>query len=164
MRRQPPVAILAIFGLFVVSSLLLTVPVFAHHGFQFGFDGTKYIYITGVLTKVEWGNPHIYFNVDSKMSPQAPTVPDPSGKVTAWRFEGSSVSLVQRTGTRRADLMDNIGKTVLVRACPGKEGQAIGAAEIVKLADNREIVVGRKRYYGEGSAGNPANQDKDDKN
>jgi hypothetical protein len=60
--------------------------------------------------------------------------------------------------------MDNIGKTVMVRACPGKEVLAIGAAEIIKLPDNREIVVGRKRYYGEGPAGNSANQDKDDKN
>ena len=161
MRRHPPVATLAILGFVVVSSFLLAIPASAHHGFQFGFDGTKYIYITGVLTKVEWGNPHIYFNVDSKMAPQAPSVADPSGKVTTWRFEGSSVSLVQRTGTKRADLVDNIGKTVMVRACPGKEVLPIGAAEIIKLSDNREIVVGRKRYYGEG---NPANQDKDDKN
>jgi hypothetical protein len=164
MRRHPPVATLAILGFVVVSSFLLAIPASAHHGFQFGFDGTKYIYITGVLTKVEWGNPHIYFNVDSKMAPQAPSVADPSGKVTTWRFEGSSVSLVQRTGTKRADLVDNIGKTVMVRACPGKEVLPIGAAEIIKLSDNREIVVGRKRYYGEGSAGSAANQDKDDKN
>lgn len=161
MRRSLPVSIGANLCLLVVSSLLLAIPVFAHHGFQFEFDGSKYVYITGVLTKVEWENPHIYFNVDSKMSPQAPTVPDPNGKVTSWRFEGSSVSLVQRTGTRRADLVDNIGKVVTVRACPGKDNTlAKGAAEIVKVPDGREIVVGRKRFYGEGPA--PADdKDKD---
>src|SRR5438309_4826167 len=147
MRRQLPAALLMNLSLLVVSSLLLAIPVFAHHGFQFEFDGSKYIYITGTLTKVEWENPHIYFNVESKMSPDNPTVPDPNGKVTSWRFEGSSVSLVQRTGTRRADLVDSIGKTVTVRACPGKGGLATGAAETVKVADGREVVVGRTRYY-----------------
>jgi uncharacterized protein DUF6152 len=159
MRRQLPVAIVANLSLLVVSSLLFTVPVFAHHGFQFEFDGSKYIYITGTLTKVEWENPHIYFNVESKASPDNPAAQDPSGKVTNWRFEGSSVSLVQRTGTRRADLVDSIGKTVTVRACPGKGGLAKGAAETVKVAEDREVVVGRKRYYGEDPA--PADIDKD---
>jgi hypothetical protein len=108
---------------------------------------------------VEWENPHIYFNVESKASPEDPSASDPAGKVTSWRFEGSSVSLVQRTGTRRADLVDSIGKTVTVRACPGKGALPKGAAETVKLTDDREIVVGRKRYYGEGPA--PADIDKD---
>ncbi len=159
MRRQLPVALLLNLCLLVISSLLLTVPVFAHHGFQFEFDGSKYIYITGTLTKVEWENPHIYFNVESKASPENPANSDPSGKVTNWRFEGSSVSLVQRTGTRRADLVDSIGKTVTVRACPGKGALAKGAAETVKVSDDKEVVVGRKRYYGEGPA--PADIDKD---
>jgi hypothetical protein len=159
MRRSLPVAIAVNLSLLVVSSLLLAIPVFAHHGFQFEFDGSKYIYITGVLTKVEWENPHIYFNVESKASPQDPTAADPSGKVTSWRFEGSSVSLVQRTGTRRTDLVDSIGKTVTVRACPGKGALPKGAAETVKLTDDREVVVGRKRFYGEGPA--PADIDKD---
>lgn len=159
MKRHFPVTLAVNLSLLVVSALLLAIPVFAHHGFQFEFDGSKYIYITGTLTKVEWENPHIYFNVESKMSPDNPTAPDPTGKVTSWRFEGSSVSLVQRTGTRRADLVDSIGKTVTVRACPGKGGLAKGAAETVKVAEDREVVVGRKRYYGEGPV--PTDIDKD---
>ena len=157
MRR--PSLMLVNLSLLSVSTVLLAIPVLAHHGFQFEFDGSKYIYITGTLTKVEWENPHIYFNVESKASLDNPRVPDPEGKITSWRFEGSSVSLVQRTGTRRADLVDNIGKAVTVRACPGKGALAKGAAETVKLADDREIVVGRKRYYGEGPV--PGDIDKD---
>ena len=162
MKGRLPAAVLVNLSLLVASAVFLAIPVFAHHGFQFEFDGTKYIYITGVLTKVEWENPHLYFNVESKMSPQNPTVSDSEGKVTTWRFEGSSVSLIQRTGTRRADLVDYIGKTVTVRATPGKGGIAKGAAETVKLPDDREIVVGRKRYYGSGPA--PADIDKDNEN
>src|SRR5260370_8917011 len=62
MRRQLPVAIVANLSLLMVSSLLLAIPVFAHHGFQFKFDGSKYVYITGTLTKAECKNPHINFN------------------------------------------------------------------------------------------------------
>jgi Family of unknown function (DUF6152) len=146
MKRQ---LTLAVFSFFVVSFVLLTLPAFAHHGFEFEYDGSKYVTTTGVLTKVEWENPHIYFNVDVK---------DADGKVTAWRFEGSSVTLVRRTGVERADLVDNIGKTITVNACPAKNGLPRGAAETVKLPDGREIVVARKRYFGDGSK--PAN-DKD---
>jgi hypothetical protein len=133
------------FGGLVLSVVSLGVPLYAHHGFEFEYDASKYVTVTGVLTKVDWENPHIYFNVDAT---------DADGKVNSWRFEGSSVAIVQRTGTTRADLVNNIGKTVTVGAVPGKGKTSLsrGAAEKVKLADGREIVVARQRYYGEGSA------------
>jgi len=130
------------FGFFVLSSVLLVLPAFAHHGFQYEYDGNKYVTVTGVLTKIEWENPHIYFNLDVK---------DADGKVTSWRFEGSSVTLVKRTGVNRSDFADNIGKTVSVNGCPALGGQPRVAAETVKLPDGREIVVARKRYFGDGS-------------
>ena len=134
---------LMVFSFLVLGVISSDVPVYAHHGFEFEYDASKYITVTGVLTKVDWENPHIYFNVD---------VTDADGKVTSWRFEGSSVAIVQRTGTKRSDLVDNIGKTVIVGAVPGKGKNSLskGAAEKVKLADGKEIVVARQRYYGEG--------------
>ena len=139
MRRMLPVALLAAF-----SFLTLAVPVFAHHGFQAEFDAGKLIYVTGTLTKIEWENPHIYFWMDAK---------DDNGKVTSWQFEGASPNVVKRTGTQRQDLLANIGKTVTVRACPGKDGTPKGAAETVKVSDGRELVIGGKRYSGEGKGG-----------
>src|SRR4029077_5159926 len=102
---------LIFFVFFVLSIVSLSAPVYAHHGFEFEYDASKYVTVTGVLTKVDWENPHIYFNVDAT---------DADGKVTSWRFEGSSVAIVQRTGTTRSDLVNNIGKTVTVGAVPGK--------------------------------------------
>jgi hypothetical protein len=139
MKRQLP---LAGFGLFALSTVLLVLPAFAHHGFQYEYDGNKYVTVTGVLTKIEWENPHIYFNVD---------VTDVDGKVTSWRFEGSSVTLVKRTGVSRSDFADNIGKTISVNGCPALGGLPRVAAETVKLPDGRQIVVARKRYLGDGS-------------
>jgi hypothetical protein len=102
------------------------------------------IYITGTLTKLEWENPHAYFWVEAK---------DASGKVTTWQFEGASPIAVKRTGTVRGDFTSNIGKTVTVRATPGKDGTAKGAAETIKLLDGREVVVGGKRFFGDGKGG-----------
>ena len=141
MKRQLP---LLIFGLFVLSAVLSAVPAFAHHGFQFEYDGSKYVTITGVLRKIEWENPHIYFNVD---------VTGADGKVTSWRFEGSSVTLVRRSGVTLADFNDNMGKTVSVHGCPARGGLPRVAAETVKLPGGREIVVARQRYYGDGKPG-----------
>lgn len=134
----------------VLAMLLLLVlavnvlPLLAHHGFQAEYDGSKVLYITGTLTKFEWENPHAYFWVEAK---------DTSGKVTTWVFEGASPIAVKRTGTVRADFTANIGKTVTVRGIPGRDGTMKGAAETIKLSDGREVVVGGKRFYGEGKGG-----------
>jgi hypothetical protein len=134
-----PVATLLLFS-FAIDAL----PLFAHHGFQAEYDGSKVLYITGTLTKFEWENPHAYFWVEAK---------DTSGKVTTWVFEGASPIAVKRTGTVRADFTANIGKTVTVRGIPGKDGTTKGAAETIKLSDGREVVVGGKRFYGEEKGG-----------
>ena len=42
----------------------LTVP--AHHSFSTEYDRTKPVSVTGVVRKVEWKNPHIWFYVDVK--------------------------------------------------------------------------------------------------
>lgn len=126
------------FMLLGMSMFVSSPPSFAHHGFQYEFDGSKEILTTGVLQTVEWENPHIYFNIDVK---------DANGKVTSWRFEGSSASLVTRSGTSRDDLMANIGKVVTVRGAPAKDGSPKCAAEVLKQADGRELVVGRARVF-----------------
>ena len=63
----------------------------AHHSYQAEFDQTKCTNITGILTKVDWDNPHIYFYMTAK---------DAGGKVTAWTFEGHSLPALQRNGTQ----------------------------------------------------------------
>jgi hypothetical protein len=51
---------------FLLALTLLTssAPLLAHHSFAAEYDDQKPIKVTGVITKVEWQNPHIWFYVD----------------------------------------------------------------------------------------------------
>jgi WD40 repeat protein len=130
-------------GFLLLGLMTLAVPVFAHHSFQAEYDGSKFIYVSGTLTKVDWSNPHIHFFVSVKST---------DGTTTLWNFEGSATTLVERNGTHRVDLLSSIGKEVTVRAAPARAIPTRGAAETVKTADGVERVVGGRRYSGE--AGN----------
>ncbi len=65
-------------GLVVLFSLLVAAPLVAHHSLASEFQMGNPAALTGVLTKVEWDNPHIYWSLDVK---------DESGKVTRWSIE-----------------------------------------------------------------------------
>jgi len=46
-------------------TILAVTPVLAHHSFEAEFDGDKKATLTGIVTKIDWTNPHawVYFNV-----------------------------------------------------------------------------------------------------
>lgn len=88
-------------------------PASAHHSFAAEFDDKKCSEITGTLTGVDWQNPHPYFFVESKNAGGAPA------KLT---FQTSSIANMTRGGTPRAYFIENMGKTVIVRACASLNG------------------------------------------
>ena len=50
---------LSVVAVGVVGLLVLaTVPVAAHHAFSSEFDANRPVQLTGVVTKMEWVNPH----------------------------------------------------------------------------------------------------------
>lgn len=123
-----------------IGVALWTLPAVAHHSVTAIYDSTKVIDTTGVLTKVQWENPHLWVYVD---------VTDASGKVTTWEFEGASPNNVRRNGTSRQDLLANIGKKVTVRAIPAKNGSPRGSAEAMTVSDGRELILGLKSFTGD---------------
>jgi Family of unknown function (DUF6152) len=108
-----------------------TVPVFAHHSFAAEFDGNKKITLSGVVTKVDWVNPHAYIYVDVKAE---------GGGVVNWGIETGPPNVLYRQGWRKDDL--KTGNTVTVEAFLAKDGSHTAAARTVKLPDGRNLFAG----------------------
>ena len=113
-------------GLFVPA-----VPVFAHHSFAAEFDGNKKLTITGVVTKVDWVNPHAYLYVDVKGD---------DGTIVNWAIETGAPNALYRQGWRKDDL--KAGDTVTLEAFLAKDGSHTAAAREVKLPDGRKVFAG----------------------
>src|SRR5262249_14536418 len=107
-------------GLILVSIACATVPVLAHHSFSAEFDLNRKLTLDGVLTKVEWTKPQIYFYVD---------VPD-SGKLVNWALETAGPNTLLRQGWCRDAL--KVGDHFTVTAYrPRAESHVASAREVI---------------------------------
>jgi hypothetical protein len=103
----------------------------AHHAFVSEYDGTKTFKITGVVSKVEWTNPHARFYVDVK---------EADGTLTNWNLELASPSALSRNGWTSRTL--KVGDEVTVEGYSGKAVTTRGAARSVVVADGRSLFAG----------------------
>jgi len=125
-----------------LTLLLVTVPLEAHHSFGAEYDVTKPLTLTGVITKVEWTNPHSYFYVDVK---------DASGKVANWKFEGYPPSVLSRTGWKK-DVTMKVGDTVTVFAWHARDGSNLAHSREVTLPGGKKLFFGPPAGTGDGGA------------
>jgi len=112
------------------ASLLLVIaaPGWAHHSFATQYDSEKPIKLTGVVTKVEWTNPHARFYIDVK---------DENGAVTNWNLELASPNVLSRNGWTRHAL--EAGDEVTVEGSMARSGAHMANARTVVLADGTRV-------------------------
>jgi prepilin-type processing-associated H-X9-DG protein len=84
----------------------------AHHSVAGEFDVRKIVTLSGVVSDVEWANPHIYIHVDVK---------DATGAVTTWRLESVPVAMMRKAGLSKVLLLGN-GQTANVEAYLARDG------------------------------------------
>ena len=112
-------------------ALLVPISVVAHHSFAAEYDADKPLTLKGVVTNVEWTNPHARFYVD---------VVDETGKVTNWNLELASPNVLKRQGWRRDSLKK--GDNVTVEGSAARDGSKMANARVVTLADGKRVFAG----------------------
>jgi Family of unknown function (DUF6152) len=111
--------------------LLSSLPIYAHHAFAAEYDANKTITVTGVVTRLDWTNPHAWLYVEGK---------DETGVAAVWGFEmGSPNGLVNRGWTKTAL---KPGDHVTVDGYRAKDGRKIANARIVTLPDGQKLFGG----------------------
>lgn len=91
---------------------LLCGSAYAHHSLTAEFDTRKVLALTGVVSKVQWANPHIYVDLD---------VTDAAGKAATWHLECVPVAMARKAGMSMKMLMGN-GERVAIEAFPARDG------------------------------------------
>ena len=129
----------------LVGPSVVVAPALAHHSFAVEYDKAKPVAGTGVLSKVEWTNPHMRIYVDCK---------DAKGAVTTWNLELGSPNSVLRRGWKPADL--RVGQKVSFKGYGGRKVLTRAAADVLTLADGRSFTGASgapdgSKQYGVGS-------------
>lgn len=122
--------------------LISVAPAVAHHSFAAEYDAKKPVKVSGVVTKMEWMNPHARFYVDVK---------DADGKVTNWNFELGAIPVLLKQGWRKDSLKE--GDHVTVEGSRAKDDSTSANARMVMLPDGRRVFAGSA-----GPDGAPPNQ------
>lgn len=131
------IKVLAVF----LSALALCRTLPAHHSFGAEYDGTKPVTLSGVVTKVEWTNPHSHFYLDVTTA----------GKVVNWKFEGYPPSVLYRTGWKRAVTLKE-GDSITVYGWQARDGTAWAHSREVTFADGKKLFFGPPAGTGDGGA------------
>jgi hypothetical protein len=103
----------------------------AHHSFAAQFDGDKPVVLKGVVTKVDWRNPHIWVYLDVRAA---------DGSVTKWECEGGAPNALTRQGWSRDHL--KLGEELTVEGWRAKDGTNTCNARTWKLANGEAVLAG----------------------
>lgn len=123
MKIKPAAAVMTI-------ALLCSFAAFGHHAFSAEFDVNKPINFKGVLTEVEFINPHSWFHIDVK---------GPDGKVQTWMIEAGTPNVLIRRGITKRSIP--IGTEVVVDGFAAKNGTLRGSGRDLTLPDGRKLLI-----------------------
>jgi len=107
------------------------VPVLAHHAFSAEFDAKKPVHLEGVVSKLEFINPHAWIHIE---------VQGPDGKVSSWMIEAGSPNVLLRRGFTKNTVAT--GTRVVVDGYQAKDGSLRANGRDITLPDGRKLFLG----------------------
>jgi len=131
-------------GAVLLTLVASTVPVFAHHSFSM-FDQAAPLTLQGVVTGVEWTNPHVYIELD---------LTDAVKGARHWSIELGSPSILQRGGWKFNSVKK--GDKVTAVVSPLKNGEPGSLLTRITLPDGRVLGNGGPAGVGPGTTAPPA--------
>jgi hypothetical protein len=125
--------LLAIIAL-VFSLLLTAAPSFAHHAWR-GYDMKNFTTLKGTVTGFDFGNPHVWMNVDVK---------NDKGEVEKWAAGGPSPSRMANNGWTKDTL--HPGDEITLVGNRIEDGTYKLRLSKVVLANGRELLCYGNQY------------------
>lgn len=112
-----------------VSILAIVIPLAAHHSFSAEYDLSKPMYMDGKVTKVEWGNPHVYVFMN---------VADKTNGTVRWTVEISPPNYLTRNGWSKITLQT--GMEICVEGFPARMGIPKFGSTSVTLKESGKVM------------------------
>jgi Family of unknown function (DUF6152) len=124
----------------ICALILAAMPAAAHHAFAAEFDTDRPVKVRGIITKIEWVNPHAWLYVD---------VQSADGKVVNWHFELGPPNALFRLGWKKDAIP--VGTEVEITGFRAKSMEAVANGRSIILPDGRELFSGGSGPNSEGA-------------